>query len=94
VIDAILHHERIDERGRQRIHPISGPLLALPDGAMVVAAGWAFTLCPGQACRWTNEGYASPERLSYADALLTPPSTLMALSSGYRPVLSSINQTT
>jgi hypothetical protein len=29
-IDAILHRERIDKRGRQRIHPIPWPLLALP----------------------------------------------------------------
>jgi len=86
-IDTILHHERLDERGRQRVHPILGPLTALQDGAMVVAAGSAFTLCSGLAYRWTNEGYSPPERLHHADGLLTPPSTLMALSSGYRPVL-------
>jgi hypothetical protein len=88
-----LHHERI-ERGRKRVHPIPGPLAALPDGAMVAAAGSAFTLYSGQAHRWTNEGYAQPERLHHADGLLTPPSTLMALSSGYRPALHpSINTT-
>src|SRR5712672_929953 len=93
-IDSVLHHERI-ERGRRRVHPIPGPLAALPDGAMVVAAGSAFTLLyAGQAHRWTNEGYAPPERLHHADGLLTPPSTLMALGSGYRPVLHpSINPT-
>jgi len=92
-IDSVLHHERI-ERGRRRVHPIPGPLAALPDGAMVVAAGSAFTLYSGQAHRWTNEGYAPPERLHHADGLLTPPSTLMALGSGYRPVLHpSINPT-
>jgi hypothetical protein len=85
-IDSVLHHERI-ERGRKRIHPIPGPLAALPDGAMVVDAGSAFTLHSGQAHRWTNEGYAPPERLHHADGLLTPPSTLMALGSGYRPAL-------
>jgi hypothetical protein len=86
-IDTILHHERLDERGRQRVHPIRGPLSALHDGAMVVAAGSAFTLCSGQAHLWTNEGYSPPEQLDHADGLLTPPSTLMALSSGYRPAL-------
>jgi hypothetical protein len=85
-IDTVLHHERL-ERGRKRLHPIPEPLVALPDGAMVVAAGSAFTLCAGQAHRWTHEGYAPPERLRHADDLLTPPSTLMALRSGYRPVL-------
>jgi hypothetical protein len=92
-IDTILDHERL-ERGRRRVHPIPGPFAALHDGAMVVAAGLAFTLHSGRAYRWTNEGYAPPERLRRADGLLTPPSTLMALSSGYRPALHpSINTT-
>jgi hypothetical protein len=92
-IDTILHHERL-ERGRRRVHPIPGPLAALHDGAMVVAEGSAFTLHSGRAYRWTNEGYAPPERLHHADGLLTPPSTLMALSLGYRPALHpSINTT-
>jgi hypothetical protein len=85
-IDTILHYERL-ERGRRRVHPIPGQLAALHDGAMVVAAGSAFTLRSGRAYRWTNEGYAPPEQLHYADGLLTPPSTLMALSSGYQPAL-------
>jgi hypothetical protein len=79
-----LHHERV-ERGRKRVHPIPAPLAELPDGAMVVAAGSAFTLHSGRAYRWTNDGYVSEERLRHADGLLTPPSTLMALGSGYRP---------
>jgi hypothetical protein len=85
-IDTVLHRERL-EGGRKRIHPIAVPLAALPDGAMVVAAGSAFTLRSGQAHRWTIEGYARPERLQRADGLLTPPSTLMALAAGYRPAL-------
>ncbi len=85
-IDAVLHGERI-ERGGKRLHPIAEPLSALPDGAMVVAAGSAFVLRAGQAHRWTREGYAPAERLLAADALLTPPSTRMALAFGYRPVL-------
>jgi hypothetical protein len=85
-IDTVLHRERL-ERGRKRIHPITGPVAALPDGAMIVVAGSAFTLRSGQAHRWTNVGYAPAERLGHADGLLTPPSTLLALSVGYRPVL-------
>jgi hypothetical protein len=85
-MDTVLHAERT-ERGRKRIHSLPGPLAELPDGAMVLAQGSAFTLNSGQAHRWTNEGYAPPERLRRADGLLTPPSTLMALAAGYRPVL-------
>ena len=85
-IDTVLHRERL-QRGRKRVHPITGSLATLPDGAMVVVAGSAFTLHSGQAYRWTNEGYAPAERLARADGLLTPPSTLMALGAGYRTVL-------
>jgi hypothetical protein len=83
-IDAVLHDERL-ERGGKRIHPIPQPVAELPDGAVVSAAGSAFTLRSGQAYRWTSEGYASPERFHHADGLLTPPSTLMVLGAGYRP---------
>jgi len=85
-IDAVLHHERLDH-GRKRIHPVPGPIPALPDGAMVVASGSAFTLARSRAYRWTTEGYEPPEKLEHADGLLTPPSTLSALQAGYRPIL-------
>jgi hypothetical protein len=52
-----------------------------------MAAESGFTLSSGLAHRWTNEGYDRPVPLHRADGLLTPPSTLMALGAGYRPVL-------
>jgi hypothetical protein len=85
-MDTVLHYERT-ERGRKRVHPLSVPLAELPDGAMVAVDGSGFTLRAGQAHRWTSEGYAPPEPLQHADGLLTPPSTLMVLGAGYRPVL-------
>ena len=85
-IDAVLHRERL-KHGRKRVHPIPAPVPALPDGAVVVAAGSAFTLSSGLPHRWTNEGYDPPVLLHRADGLLTPPSPLMALGAGYRPVL-------
>ena len=92
-IDAILHRERL-ENGRKRVHLFSGSLSALPDGAMVLAHGSAFALHRRQAYQWANEGYGSPVRLTGIDGLLTPPSTLMALTAGYRPVFHpSINPT-
>ena len=60
---------------------------ALPDGTVVVAGKSGFTLISGLAHRWTSEGYDPPVSLHRADGLLTPPSTLMALGAGYRPVL-------
>jgi hypothetical protein len=85
-IDAILHAERLDRR-RKRIHPLVVPIAELPDGAVVVRNAEAFTIVSGRAHRWTEGGYDAALRLGDADGLLTPPSTLAALHSGYRPVL-------
>jgi hypothetical protein len=84
-MDATLHIERL-EHGRKRLHAIAMPLSELPDGAIVAVGSEAFTLRSGLAHRWTNEGYAPPQRLVDADWLLTPPSTVMALRAGYLPV--------
>ncbi|MDX3974405.1 hypothetical protein [Shinella sp.] len=85
VMDAVLHAERVARR-RKRLHPLEGPLAALPDGTVVARGTEAFTLRGGLAYRWAVEGYAAPERLVGADGLLTPPSTIGALAAGYRPV--------
>jgi hypothetical protein len=85
-MDGVLHEER-QEHGKKRIHSLSASLESLPDGVMVAAQGAAFSLVAGRAYRWTNEGYASAERLPQIDGVLTPPSTVAVLALGYRPVL-------
>jgi hypothetical protein len=85
-MDAILHAERLD-RGRKRLHPMPGPVGELPDGAMIAAAGDAFTIAHGRAFRWTECGYEATAAIPRADDLITPPSTLQAMRAGYRPVL-------
>ena len=85
-IDAVLHAERLD-RGRKRLHALPGGTDELPDGAVVAAAGEAYTLAHGHAFRWTPHGYEAAAEIPRADALITPPSTLAALRAGYRPVL-------
>jgi hypothetical protein len=85
-IDAVLHRERL-AAGRKRLHPLPMPLQALPDGAMVQQGAESFLLVGGRALTWSPAGYrAAPGALQDA-ALLTPPSTLRALSAGYSPVL-------
>ena len=86
VIDAVLHAERL-ERGRKRVHPIPGPVSELPDGTVITAASTAYTLAQGRPFRWTEEGYKPAHHLPSADGLLTPPSILLALRAGYRPVV-------
>jgi hypothetical protein len=88
-MDAVLHAERLD-RGRKRLHALPFHANDLPDGAVIAAAGEAYTLAHGRAFRWTSGGYESPVETPRASALLTPPSTLGALRAGYRPVLHPI----
>src|SRR5262249_7902504 len=86
VIDAALHAERL-ERRRKRVHPIPGRVGELPDGTVIAAAGAAYTLARGRAFCWTEQGYREARQFPPADGLLTPPSTVLAIRAGYRPVL-------
>lgn len=83
-IDAVLHRERLD-RGRKRLHPM--PLHELPDGAMVQASGESYAIVRGRALLWSFAGYRKAEAVVADAMLVTPPSTVRALASGFRPVL-------
>jgi hypothetical protein len=85
-IDAVLHRERL-ERGRKRLHPLPTPVAQLPDGVMVQSAGESFLIVQGGALQWSMAGYRGTDGAIDDAMLLTPPSTLRALSAGYRPVL-------
>jgi hypothetical protein len=85
-MDAVLHAERLDHR-RKQLHALSVRAEELPDGAVVAAAGEAYTIARGRAFRWTARGYEIAAKIPRPDGLLTPPSTLGAISAGYRPVL-------
>jgi hypothetical protein len=85
-IDAVLHAERLD-RGRKRLHAMPGPIGELPDGAVIAAGGKAYTLSRGRAFRWSEHGYEAARDFPRPDGLLTPPSTVLAMRAGYRPVL-------
>jgi hypothetical protein len=85
-IDAVLHRERT-VGGRMRVHAMPAPPNELPNGTVVAVSGAAYTIAGGNAFRWTERGYEPPEAIRAADSLLTPPSTVIALRAGYRPVL-------
>jgi hypothetical protein len=85
-IDAMLHGERL-EGGRKRLHPLPSLVDELPDGAMVQARGESFLIAQGRALAWSPAGYREAQNAIQDGMLLTPPSTLRALSAGYRPVL-------
>jgi hypothetical protein len=85
-IDAVLHGERL-ERGRKRLHPLPVPVERLPDGAMVQRGEESFLIVQGRALQWSMAGYSETETAIENAMLLTPPSTLRAMSAGYQPVL-------
>jgi hypothetical protein len=85
-IDAVLHRERLD-RGNKRLHPLTMPLQELPDGAMVQQGTEYFLIAQRRIWLWSPAGYRAAQDPIKGAMLLTPPSTLRALSAGYRPVL-------
>lgn len=89
-IDDVLHGERVDERGRKRIHPAM--MGDLPVGTMVVVPGENQPLLVGEDCvfEWNPSGYRpGSARLPRETpvAVLTPPSVVNVLRAGYRPSL-------
>jgi hypothetical protein len=84
-IDAVLHRERF--ASGKKLHALPSPVDRLPDGAMVALDGEAFLVVKGSRLRWTFAGYRKTTAQVGGAMLLTPPSTLRALASGYRPAL-------
>ena len=85
-MDSQLHRERLDH-GKKRLHALSVPLAKLPDGAMVQQREDSFLVTQGRALLWSPAGYTRIDREPESPMLLTPPSTLRALSAGYKPLL-------
>jgi hypothetical protein len=92
-MDAVLHGERLD-RGRKRLHAIPRPIGDLPDGAVIAAAGEAYTIAYGRAFRWSELGYQAAREVPHADGLLTHPQrcSQSALATGrrYTPILKQV----
>ncbi|MBR0880206.1 hypothetical protein ABIF65_004516 [Bradyrhizobium japonicum] len=85
-IDTVLHHERLDH-GKKRLHALLVPLEQLPDGAMLQQGEESFLLMQGGALLWSAAGYVGGARELDDAQLLTPPSTLRAMSAGYEVTL-------
>jgi hypothetical protein len=85
-MDAVLHRERLEGRNK-RLHVLPMPLRRLPDGAMVQSGTESYLIAQRRALLWSPGGYREIRNAITGAMLLTPPSTLRALSAGYRPVL-------
>lgn len=84
-IDRRLHAERLDGR-RLRLHRREAR--DLPDGAVIAGADWtARAVRGGATLLWTPDGYGARQPLAPGPVdVLTPPTTLAALTAGYRPL--------
>jgi hypothetical protein len=85
-IDGALHRERLSG-GKKRLHARTTPVEELPDGAMVQEGPESYLIVQGRTLSWSPAGYREVRTALQAAMLLTPPSTLRALSAGYRPLL-------
>jgi hypothetical protein len=85
-IDGALHRERLSG-GKKRLHARTTPVEELPDGAMVQEGPESYLIVQGRTLSWSPAGYREVQTALQAAMLLTPPSTLRALSAGYRPLL-------
>ena len=85
-IDAVLHRERLSG-AKKRMHALPMSLQELPDGAMLQEGAESYLVLQSRALKWSPAGYRNAPNAIKDAMLLTPPSTLRALSAGYRPVL-------
>ncbi len=83
-MDAILHAERLDGRGKRTV---PGRFSSLPEGAMFAIGRQAFAVKHGQALAWRFSGYGAPQNMPEGQSgeVLTPPSIIAALRNGVRP---------
>jgi hypothetical protein len=85
-MDAVLHAERLSA-GKKRLHALAVPLQELPDGVMLQEGDESYLIVAGRALSWSPAGYRQAANALQGAMLLTPPSTVRAFSTGYRPVL-------
>ena len=84
-MDEALHRERVENRAKRIWRTRLGDL---PAGAMIARDRRAYAVRAGALLPWSFAGYGTPAPLepgALAD-VLTPPSTVAALKSGYRPL--------
>ena len=90
-VDRRLHEERVDSRTKAK-RTTTAAIAELPDGAMVALPdnqGQAYLLLRDRLLPWSFGGYGEPiEAIPPSRVIvLTPPTSLAALQSGYVPIL-------
>jgi hypothetical protein len=93
-IDAQLHAERVDPATRGQRHH-AAPLDDLPDGAFVLRDGRPWLVLGGQLLAWTPAGYTNriPRPARKRAMVITPPSLVAVLRSGWEPLVPLLHPT-
>ncbi len=91
-IDEQLHMERIDAAGLDQRHHV-GRLSELPDGAFVLRHGLPWLVIGAELLEWTPTGYTSRSRRTEDPraVVITPPSLVALLRSGWQPLVPLIH---
>jgi len=86
-IDRVMQAERIDTRGSKRLYQVR--LEDLPDGAMVAHGDQAWLVLGEELLPWSPSGYGGERKARGRGTvmLLTPPSIVGILRSGYEPLI-------
>jgi hypothetical protein len=84
-MDEALHRERVEDRRKRLSRARLGDL---PDGAMIARDRRPYAVRSGALLPWSFAGYGAPEPLAPEAVVdvLTPPSTVAALKTGYKPL--------
>ena len=85
-IDERLHAERLGTKPTRKI-------AGLPDGAFVLLDGAAWLVLGAELLRWTPSGYTTRRAARGRATLLTPPSVLPVLGSGWSGVVPFLHPT-
>jgi hypothetical protein len=76
-LDARLHRERLGAKQEREV-------ASLPDGAFVLLDGEPWLVQSGELLRWTPAGYAERRAAVGRAPVVTPPTSLRVLESGWR----------
>ena len=87
-IDAQLHSERVAPETRAQRHH-DAPFDELPDGAFVLQDGAPYLVLGADLLDWSPAGYVArnPRPARQQALLITPPSLVAVLRSGWRPLV-------
>jgi hypothetical protein len=92
-IDEQLHAERFDREPRAQRHH-EARFGGLPDGAFVLHHGAPHLVCGARLLRWSPGGYVDPSRRPRGAAtVITPPSLVALLASGWEPLVPLLHPT-